>query len=262
MTTTANPGSSSNTVWQRFKQAFTEPAPPPRPLTTTRESEAPIIVAAKGAAFDFQVHPTLRWRTEDVPLDEFEQLIALRTASVEKEVCRKAASLAREFEPHEAQRFEEALARSIGPQPWRIGRGDDPSLTCQVQARVVPDKAVRQAMQPYWQRRIEIQSQHDLGMLRAELVRVQTEAWSSIMEKLQDNPLTRHAANLTEEQFARVYGEMHKARQDATTRLLDLLQNAARGHRSIGLYEYAETFDAALQAFQKDAGLSLPTDSE
>jgi hypothetical protein len=58
-------------------------------------------------------------------------------------------------------------------------------------------------------------------------------------EKLQDNPLTGRAAALTEEEFAGVFNEMVHSRKEATATLVNVLQEAVRGHNNIGLYRVA-----------------------
>jgi hypothetical protein len=70
--------------------------------------------------------------------------------------------------------------------------------------------------------------------------------------------LTAHAAQLTEDRFADVFGNMLATRGEAADKLIGLLQNAISDHQKIGLYEFTEAYDAALKSYEKQAGLASP----
>jgi hypothetical protein len=234
------------------------PAPPPiGELRDHRRSTTPITVLALGDAFDFRIYPAFTWRSEGIGWDDLQARIDECTPRAVAKVREFAADLARRELPHRADRLEEALNRHLLHRSWRL-RTNGAELTCQPQVTVLPDAKVRESMQPIWARRIAMESEHDLDLRRADLVRERTEAWTAAMEKLQDNPLTAHAALLTEDPFAGVFRGMLDTRVRASNNLILLLQDAIRDHQKLGLYEFAEAYDVALKAFQKQAGLAVP----
>ncbi|GAA3232462.1 hypothetical protein ACFO1B_20950 [Dactylosporangium siamense] len=243
--------------WVRRLSDWWQPAvgePDVEPELTDCRPTAPIALAAKGDAFDFSVRPTFVWRARRMHRTRFEHLIDLYTPEVLDALRLRSERVARTFEPHRSQHLEQELNARLPAMDWTMGPAGE-RLTCRPEVFVLPDPRVRESMQPYWRRRIEMQADHDLAMRRAELTRERTRAWSKVMEDLEDDPRSRHAASLVEhDAFAEVFTAMTQGRKDELLRLIDLLEQAGRSYNGIGLYEYAEGLDAALTDYRKRAG--------
>ncbi|MEV4507462.1 hypothetical protein AB0K00_00690 [Dactylosporangium sp. NPDC049525] len=225
-------------------------------LTDCRPT-APIALAAKGDAFDFSVRPTFTWHARRMTRNRFEHCINTYTPDALDALRIRTERVARSFEPHHSHRLELELNARLSAKDWVMGAPDE-RLTCRPVVFVLPDPRVRESMQPYWRRRIEMQSEHELAMRRAELTRERTEAWSRVMKALEKDPRSRHAASLVEhEAFAEVYTAMTQGRKDELLKLIDLLEKAGRSYNGIGLYEYAEGLDAALAEYRKRSGADV-----
>ncbi|MEV0569025.1 hypothetical protein [Dactylosporangium sp. NPDC050588] len=214
---------------------------------------ASIALAARGDAFDFTVRPTLTWHAVRMTRLRFEELLGAYTPDVLDALRLRTERVARSFEPHRAHELEQDLNKRLAAKDWIMGPPAE-QLTCRPSVFVLPDPRVRESMQPYWQRRIRMQTDHDLAMRQAELTRERTEAWSQVMKALETDPRSRHAASLAEhDAFAKVYSAMTQGRKDELLRLIDLLEKAGHSYNGIGLYEYAEGLDAALAEYRKRA---------
>lgn len=237
------------------------PSPPIPPafgeLAAYRRLANPIAVLAQGDAFEFQICVTLVWRSNGVDRETLRNQADSGTAQVLAELRQRAAKLARGYLPHRAGELEDKLNQEPIRCMWTLERGAG-AVTCQADVTVLPDERVRESLQPIWQRRVTMESEHDLALRRADLVRQLTEAWTATIEKLQNNPLTAHAAQLTEDRFGDVFGNMLATRGEAADKLIGLLQKAISDHQKIGLYEFTEAYDAALKSYEKQAGLASP----
>ena len=77
------------------------------------------------------------------------------------------------------------------------------------------------------------------------------------------DPRAAFAARLSEQEFARVFGDFVGTRRKAVEELLDLLKVAVKGHTDVGLgpSEFTTAWDEAIKAFQRQYGLR-PTESK
>ncbi|MEU0553232.1 hypothetical protein [Dactylosporangium sp. NPDC006015] len=251
---TARPGR------HRFRQLLADwwqPLPVDQPVVETDLVESrpsvPLALAAKGDAFDFSVRPTFTWYAKRMTRTQFELLVDTYTPDAVHELRVRTERVARTFEPHRSAQLERELTARLAVKDWTMGAAAK-RLICRPEVFVLPDPRVRASMQPYWQRRIEMQSEHELAMRRAELTRERTEAWSKVMKALEADPRSRHAASLVDNQaFAETFKAMTQGRKDELLKLIDMLERAGRSYNAIGLYEYAEGLDAALNEYRKRA---------
>jgi len=232
-----------------------EPARP-GPLIERRRASQPLTVPAQGGAFDFLVFPSYTWRSEGLIEDALHSWIDYYGARVRNGVRECAVDLAREHPPHHVSEFQAQLNERLAVGDWRFER-DSAQLVCQVHGRVAPDERVRDRLQPYWEKVIEMETAHQLAIRRAELVRELAELWSNVLKELRGNPLTVHAARLTEGEFAEVFERLVSERQETTRELIRVLESAINGHRAVGLsqYEFIEGFDHLLKMLKKQEGL-------
>lgn len=233
------------------------PDPPAEmPILTERRLLGPIAVAARGDAFDFEVRPTFTWTGKDMTEDDFIGHIDVYTRDALNALRLRIEPVARRFEPHLAQDLEDQVNALLAERDWELGP-DIVTLICRPEVRILPDERVREDLQPYWRNRMRMQTEHELAMRRAELIRERTQAWSEVMATLQGNPIARHAALLVEHrEFAEVFRDMTQGHKNELLKLIDMLEKAGASFNGIGLYEYAEGLDMALAEYRKAAGVA------
>jgi len=258
--------SATQSATYGFRQFFASLLQPPvveqhdiEPELTEVRSSSPLALAATGDAFDFSVRPTFTFYAENMARARFEDLVDTYTPDALYALRTRAERVARSFEPHRAHDLERELNARLSVRGWSFGASKD-RITCRPEVFVLPDPRVRESMQPYWRQRIEMQTEHELAMRRAELTCERTQAWSRVMAALESDPRNRHAAALVgHEAFAEVFTAMTQGRKDELLKLIDMLEKAGRSFNGIGLYEYAEGLDAALAEYRQRAGMDEAT---
>ncbi|MEU8052634.1 hypothetical protein ABUL04_09960 [Micromonospora harpali] len=233
------------------------PLPPPAPpqvVTYRLDAPQPILVPARGDAFDFRLFAVYSWRAQHMSAEALRQRAESYLAWAAGIVRERAADLAREHEPHRSHELERALNNLLLGQHWPRDESR-PHFT--VQVRVSPDERVRERLRPYWEERIRLECDHELQQLRARHTDELTRRWCEVLRALEDDPVTAHAARLAGEQFAEVFRRYVTERREAVPELLDLLREAVRGHNDLGLgpSEYTEAWDAALRTYQRQHGI-------
>jgi hypothetical protein len=239
------------TWWRRYLQAV---SPPQTPLITCQESTEPVLVPCRGRVYSFQLFPLFTWRS--LNLDDVRMRVWIHHFSPQANarLRREAAELASQFAPQDGEPFAEELNRRLDRTAWRFDR-ERVELTCQVWCRVELDEAIRTALQPLCRERIELEERWKLDRQRADVARDITEAWSVVIEKLQENPFSEPAAALGDERFAGTFVRWREEQRKEIESLLRLLEDANRGVKRVGAYESAEIFDATLEALRKRHGL-------
>lgn len=235
----------------------TLPAPPPlAELVVRREVREPILVPAQGDAFDFRVHPAYTWTGRSASYSELRQRVDGYLDWAGGIVREQSADLARQHEPHRSHELERALNAHFAGRIWPR-TSDVPQFT--VQVRVLPDQRIREQLRPYWEQRIRLECDHNLATLRARQAEELTSRWREVLRALEDDPVARHAARLTEKQFAQVFGEYADERRRLPMELAELLRDALKGHHDLGLgpSEYTEAWDAAIRAHQRQYGTTV-----
>ncbi|RAO56011.1 hypothetical protein [Micromonospora saelicesensis] len=236
------------------------PPPPPPPVVPTtatfrQDVPGPILVPAKGDAFDFRLHVVFNWTAQNMAYEEL-RLRAERYLGWAAGIVReRAVDLAREHEPHRSHDLERVLNGRLGGQRWPR-EGAVPHFG--VLIRVSPDERVRERLRPYWEDRIRLECDHELQKIRATQADELTRRWCAVLQNLEDDPVTSHAARLTGEQFAEVFRRYVEERRETVPDLIKLLREAVRGHGDLGMgpSEYTEAWDAALRTYERQHGLS------
>lgn len=243
-----------------FKVPPPPPLPPPQPLHKRRRGSEPIEAPAQGDAFSFHAYADYSWQSTGLYDDELRQAIGRYTPDVHNGLRELIVNVARAFPPHHVSQMQARLDEQLEGKVWHFDRDADRRVSCRVQVRVAPDERVRQRLQPYWEKVIEMECEHQLGMRRAELVEQLTQRWSQVLRQLHTNPLTPHAARLTEEQFASVFERLIAERHDALHEVIRMLQDASKDHRDGGLKqtEIVKTYDSLLRAVRNLYDLNVP----
>lgn len=234
---------------------FITPPPPPITVSLRQEVPQPVLVPAKGDAFDFRLHAVYTWVGQNMTNEELrfraERYLPWAGGIVREEVL----ALARQHEPHRSHELEQAANRHLSGQRWPR-HGSLPHFT--VQVRVSPDERVRERLRPYWADRIKLECDHELEKIRANQADELTRRWCAVLENLQDDPVTAHAARLTGAQFAEVFRRYVAERRETVPELVELLREAVRGHNDLGMgpSEYTQAWDAALRTYERQHGLA------
>ncbi|SCG74139.1 hypothetical protein [Micromonospora coxensis] len=233
------------------------PLPPLVPPTVSFRQDAPqpILVPARGDAFDFHLHAVYVWTARHMTFEEL-RFRAERYLSWAGGIIRdRAVDLAREYEPHRSHDLERALNERLAGQRWPR---DESAPQFSAQVRVRPDDRVRERLRPYWEERIKLECDHELQKIRARQVDELTRRWCAVLQALEDDPVTAHAARLTGEQFAEVFRRYVEERRETVPDLVGLLREAVRGHNDLNLgpSEYTQAWDAALRTYERQHGLA------
>ncbi len=230
---------------------------PPSPETTTQPPEQTgnhqeiqrfrtIDAPAKGDVFNFEIQVTIIWHGEGVTRAQLKELVATQKSQIFWKLHRRVTEVARGFPPHEALELEQQLREQFA-QSQNI----DESVLVRWEAkfRVLPEERVRERLRPYWESRIELDSKHDLDLRQAEHVDKLTRRWSEVLEQLHGKRFSVEAAQLAQGEFAKIMKELKDQEEDLFKDLLALLRDAARGHSTLGLYEYAQTYEKLIEEF-------------
>ncbi|MFJ8580849.1 hypothetical protein [Micromonospora sp. NPDC093277] len=231
-------------------------APPPAAVSASFRQDVPqpILVPAKGDAFDFRLHAVYTWTGQNMTYDELRFRAERYLFWAGGIVREQTVDLARQHEPHRSHELEQALNLRLSGQRWPR-QGNLPYFT--VQVRVSPDERVRERLRPYWEDRIKLECDHELEKIKARQADDLTRRWCGVLLNLEDDPVTAHAARLTGEQFAEVYRRYVAERRETVPELVELLREAVRGHNDLGMgpSEYTQAWDTALRTYERQHGL-------
>ncbi|MGY4912894.1 hypothetical protein [Micromonospora aurantiaca (nom. illeg.)] len=244
-----------HTVFPPAPSTIASPVPPaPVAVSFRQEVPQPLLVPAKGDAFDFRLYAVYVWTAHRMTFEE----LRFRAEGYLTWACgilrEQAVDLARRHEPHRSHELEQALNAHLSGQRWPR-QGTTPSFTAQV--RVSPDERVRERLRPYWEDRIKLECDHELQKVRARQADDLTRRWCAVLQNLEGDPVTMHAARLTGEQFAEVFRRYVAERRETVPELVELLREAVRGHNDLnmGPSEYTQAWDAALRTYELQHGL-------
>jgi hypothetical protein len=243
-----NPAAESSFVREEPEREFSCRYAPPDPMR----------MLGDGDAFEFNVYPTLEWRGMATDREELQQWTVPLRGQAARQVGHVLRPIARTFEPHRSRDFEIAANKRTYQEWWTI-RNEGRSYALGFSVRCEPDERIQEHMRPYWEARIKAECDHQLGLQRARQVDELTRHWSTILDKLEQDPRTIHAAMLSEKDFADVFGTFVEGRQKVVRDLLDLLRTAVDRHGDVGLgpSEFTRAWDQALKAFQRQHGLDV-----
>jgi ribosomal protein L36 len=206
----------------------------------------PFFVPAQGDVFDFEVTLKITWRGSSVTRDQLREMATRDQHRVYWTLRNRIVDVSRNFQPHRALDLERQLNETL----------DQTQKECalvrrKAKVRVLPEERVREKLRPYWERRIEMDSDHELRLHRLEQVHKLTREWSEVLEQLHQKPFAVPGAKLAEKELATIMEDVTREEQRLLKELLGLLEKASRGHSTLGLYEYAETYDKLMKEWQR-----------
>ena len=245
--------------WSSFFQPETEPVRgwgPENEHSCRLEPPDPVRLLADGDAFSFRIFLVFNWRGYAENREELRGCAEQLLPRARRIVTQRLRPTARAVAPHRASVLETEINKQM-EDGWITVRDGDRHFWFAVTARVEPDEAVVEQMRPYWAERIKAECDHELGLQRARFAEELTTRWSGVFDQLARDPRASFAARLSEEDFARVFGEFVGSNRKAVHDLLDMLRGAVRGHGEAGLgpSEYTTAWEQAIKAFQKQYGL-------
>ncbi|AGZ44310.1 hypothetical protein [Actinoplanes friuliensis] len=233
------------------------PPYPDREFSCRHEPSDPIRVLADGDAFTFKVFPTYEWRGYADSREELQDLTHVLLPRARRTAVHVLRPIARGHQPHRARDFEIAVNKRTD-EDWRKLTDDGRDFWFRFTVRAEPDDLIQEQIRPYWEKRIKAECDHALGLQRAQQADELTRRWSTIFDNLEKDPRAAHAARLSGQDFAEVFGAFVGGKKKAVADLLKLLQDAVSGNEAgLGPSEYTRAWDEALKAFQQQYGLKV-----
>ncbi|MEU6203991.1 hypothetical protein ABZ814_10405 [Micromonospora musae] len=161
-------------------------APPPAaPGRVTQRRDAEIVVPAQGYIYVFVIRVSFSWSAEGLRPELLSWYAQHLQPLAVAQLTRLAADLARGTAPHHAGELEVKLQRAIGEADWNFARTEG-TVTGRPDAWVRLDERVQQALLPYSERRVTLESEYELHLLRAHNAQQLAQRWSTILREYAD----------------------------------------------------------------------------
>ncbi|GAA2383271.1 hypothetical protein Cme02nite_70760 [Catellatospora methionotrophica] len=243
----------------RWTAAFLRgPEPQAPPERTSARSRLPISISvpAQGHAFHFRIHATFRWQGETMHQDELTALAQETATAVRRELTEIALDLGPKYPPHRAHDLEVELNRAANStRHWQYEL-QGKRYRCRPILRVELDDRVKQHVEEYWHRRVQMECEHEAEIRRTELAQELSARWLGVLEQLTSHRFAAAAARLTEAELAEVITTIVTEQKDAVERLQTLLDSTLRNSSDLGAYERAEALDVLLEQLRQQASSS------
>lgn len=249
-------------LWTRFKNWVrggppAAPAARPAPATVTvrRPSTTPLVVPAEGGSFSFAVHSELIYTSTVLTKSKLlarvdEELYESDVATLMKAVW----PIGRRFVPHRPDLAEQEMNLALAGRRDKWCH-DDGAIRCSATVRVLADDRVLAHQLPYWESRIDQDGHLERELRRVEHVRTLMVRWVQLLEDFGDTPVAMQAGALTDTAVGEAVVGLAARRRTTEKELTDVLREARDAHAFVGLYELADTYDAAVRRFENRVGL-------
>lgn len=235
-------------TWRRSWRAGVDPSTVMGEQTLHDKLTERLTAPTQGNVFPLHAAVTLTWGAIGFDVEELQEAADGLRGKVRSEVQHRLTRLAREHQPHQGydveRRLNQELERVVFAYTW--GRSD---VTCRAATRVAIDQRVRATLEADVLERITQDYRNETGLRHAAQVDQRTRRWSQLLERLQDDPLFRHAAVLTEAEFGATVDRMVSERTKDLSQLHGLLKEAIGDFSRVGLggYEWAESYERTLR---------------
>ena len=213
-------GSWLSGLWRSFLSALQPPEPDPipegpsiLPPPTGRVAERhklsmPIVVPARGHVFDFHINATFLWSAHGIHRETLTGATRVLMPFAVRALAAVAAKHARDYTAHRAGDLERDLQADLAHGgPWCYER-NGVTFTCQPQVWVQLDPRVKQAVQPYWEKLITLECEHDVDVMRAQYTDRLARQWREVLEELVTSQVAGGAAQMTDDQLASVVSQL------------------------------------------------------
>ncbi|MFG3005903.1 hypothetical protein [Streptomyces calvus] len=243
-----------------------EPVRPEWSVALASDDE-PLLLEAKGGVFQFEVFAHFSFRSNEISVEHLRERADASLREARADLLRMAWPLARTCEAGDPVAAEDLINSHIA-QGWCYEQ-DGARTRCRPTVRVRIDPALRDRMQPSQLDKQEMKEALELGLLKAAHARELTETWLDVFARLEGveegadelTPVQRQflvpfAATLADREFAGMAQAVRAARRKGTDDLANVLKKASEGHEKIGMFEFANAYDKALNAFSQQMGLT------
>ncbi|MDG4827578.1 hypothetical protein O7635_37530 [Asanoa sp. WMMD1127] len=230
------------------------PPPPPDTVKVRRQSATPIIVAASGHVFSFNVHATFIWTGHRMHREELSEVAQRLTPFAVRKLTALSAARARQYPAHHARELEIELQDALdgsGEWPYVL---DEVRVTCRPYVWVEIEDRVKEAIRPYREKLIQLDCDHDVQMRRAAYAEALSRQWRTVLTELLDDPLADGAAKLTETELANVVSEIVAERKEIAARLQKLLEDRLGDGDA---FDRAEQFEHLKERLERMAGVAF-----
>ncbi|MCF2130863.1 hypothetical protein L1I79_31225 [Strepomyces sp. STD 3.1] len=223
-------------------------------------------LTARDGVFEFEILPSVRLTSHDMSEESLNRRRRDLSDAVLREILRRAWPIARSCDP-DAPAEAETLINAEIADGWCYERPEG-VVKCRPTVRVRVDPVLRDRIRPIRLEEQVMREEHRLGILKASHAQALTETWLEVLRRLEgSDELTREqrqflvpfVASLSDKEFAAAAKELRTARRQGAKNLADVLQQAARNHEQIGLFEFAKAYDKALNSFSQQMGLGPAT---
>ncbi|MEV2197217.1 hypothetical protein AB0I02_40510 [Streptomyces phaeochromogenes] len=224
----------------------------------------PLLLAARGDVFEFHVLPHFRWHSREMSLERLRKRAGALSAEARDELLKRSWALARTCDAIDSVKAEELINSELS-EGWCYDDEEEGLIKCRPTVRVRIDPALRDRMRPARLQEQAMKEDLRLGLLKAAHARRLTEEWLQIMAGLERSgkltPVQRQflvpfAATLADGDFAATSNALRAARRTGAVALADVLNQATKNHEQIGLFEFANAYDQALNSFSQQMGLT------
>ncbi|MFB9323418.1 hypothetical protein [Cryptosporangium minutisporangium] len=246
----------------------------------------PLLVPAGGQVFDFCLFVYLRWSSPTHTYGQLQSFGHQHAATARSTVRRSAWEIGRRHEPTSIADVEREINRCFAGglcyEDDRYG-----TVRCEPTVRVLMDQRLRQHLEPLGLSRAEEEERHRGEMARAALAEERTRFWLDTLRTFEGAPplaeetdadpvrraelerkraraemrrrrfLLPFAAQLADERLAQVADALSQFRWQRGADLVTVLGSARDDHRRVGLYEFAQAYDRAIELFCEELGLSV-----
>lgn len=236
----------------------------PEVTIETPGSNEPLRLPAQGGVFELHLLADFKWTSSQLSRSALEERATTHTESARYEVQRRLWAVARGIAASETAEAE-AQSNAALKDGWCY-ESESGTVRCQPSVRVRLDPRLAERLLPFEYRELDMNKEHHLGMLKAELTEILSKAWMKSIKLLetadgfvaseeQAQFLAPFAAALADADFARVMIQLAQKRRELTVELKNVLDDARRSHEQTGLFEFASAYDRAVQAFSRQMGL-------
>ncbi|MER6077086.1 hypothetical protein [Streptomyces sp. NPDC001833] len=259
-TTTA--ASEQVAEWETPALGSVEPVRPEAYAELAPAAE-PLLLAAEGDVFEFHVLPHFRWHSRDMSVEQLRRRAGALSAEARDELLKRSWSLARTCDPVDPVKAEKLINSELS-DGWCY-EDESGLVKCRPTVRIRIDPALRDRMRPA---RLEAQAMKEalgLGLLKAAHARQLTDEWLQVIAALERSgeltPAQRQflvpfAAALADGDFAAATDALRTVRRTGAVALANVLDQATKNHEQIGLFEFANAYDKALNSFSQQMGLT------
>ncbi|WP_137815553.1 hypothetical protein [Gandjariella thermophila] len=243
--------------WLRGRRQPVALTPATLVVQERREGPEPLTVPADGGVFSFTVHYHTTWTAKGMHPARFVERVNAYADSAAHTLLDQVWPIGRGCLPHHPEQAEAEMNKKLA-EPWCYEEHGE-VISCRAQVQVTADERVVTRQLPLWERLVEMDLRYRVERRRLEVVDDLLGRWRDLLERFGDGPVVGQAARLVDTEVATVVRGLATERRSLSHDLAEVLRSARDAHHTIGMFEFAQSYDAALRAFERQAGLTRGT---